>query len=704
MTPPDHSPSPAIQTLAKKKKRASKACSCCRTRKIRCDVLKTGVPCTKCQLDGFDCVVQARKKRRGKHETERLKQQQEQQKASVSVSSSTPGGHGLGLPGAAAARPSSPRSIPQHAMLHQVPHYPFLRSFAPESQPPPLLAVSRDSLDDPGAMKHSRLDDDDMQYLQRKGALSLPPRPVMDVFVSNYFQLFHPFFPILDKSSFLASYYRSHRDVAPHSNGVSLLLLQAVLFTAAATVPMSTIRDAGFPSRKEARNLLHKRARHLYEFDFEPDNIINIQALLLMSHFYPSMVEQKHTWFWIHQAISIAQGLGLHRNASQEPQRKLWARIWWACLVRDRLTALGTGRPMHINSLDCTVPMLTLDDLREDGDSEDDQTVKEFFIEFVKLCQYMEGVLSLPHNTATEPGSLPEQINLCEETLQHWRLNLVPRARLHEDYGRAFDQRGICTLYKALLHLMYNIVVIALHKSHQILDESRPSGAQLPLPKVQAAAADSTRIAVELVRLDLVKYCPTICVTVILPPLIVHLLMMRSAPDESSRQPHTDRFNKCMVLLEQLGEIYWHASFYYDFFTLAAEHSQGPATYVNGQEQDPLVAFFNDRVPPKQLFGKPADFSQSASRRRTPVGDDEDTPAKPMQTPSRDNAVADHAATVTTSVAPDGYSAPSTQPSIPYTLGDDLELAGVPIPDANLQLFEDWLDEYGYFHNIFPSA
>ncbi|KAL6872086.1 fungal-specific transcription factor domain-containing protein [Trichoderma novae-zelandiae] len=700
MTRPDqHSPSPAAQLLAKKKKRASKACSCCRARKIRCDVLKTGVPCTKCQLDGFDCVVQARKKRRGKHEAEEKQQQQQQQRPS----SSSPPGHELGLGGAAARPPPSPRSIPQHAMLHQVPHYPFLRSFAPESQPS-LLAVSRGSHEDPGAMKHSRLDDDDMQYLKRKGALSLPPRAVMDVFVSNYFQLFHPFFPILDKSSFLASYYRSDRDAASHSHGLSLLLLQAILFTATATVPMSTVRDAGFTSRKEARNLLHKRARYLYEFDFESDNIINIQALLLMSHFYPSMVDQKHTWFWIHQAISLAQGLGLHRNASQEPQRKLWARIWWACLVRDRLTALGTGRPMHINSLDCTVPMLTLDDLREDGDSEDDQTVKVFFIEFVKLCQYMEGVLSLPHNIATEPGSLPEQINLCEETLQHWRLNLVPSARLHEEYGMDFEKRGICTLYRALLHLMYNIVIIALHKSHQILDESRPSGAQLPLPKVQAAAEDSTRIAVELVRLDLVKYCPTICVTVILPPLIVHLLMMRSAPDESSRQPHTDRFNKCMVLLEQLGEIYWHASFYYDFFKLAALHSQDPSTYVNGQEQDPLVAFFNHLVPTKQPGGKAADYSQSASRRRTPVGDDQENPIKPTPTPVGDNGAADHASIVTTSAAPDGFSAPVMQPPIPYTLGDDLELGAVAIPDSNLQLFEDWLDEFGYFHNIFPSA
>ncbi|RFU75565.1 cutinase transcription factor 1 beta [Trichoderma arundinaceum] len=652
------SPPATVHLANRKKKRASKACSCCRTRKIRCDVLKTGVPCTKCQLDGFDCAVQARKKRRGKNEPARQ-----------------PPTLGEELRISEAARPSSPRSIPQHAMLHQVPHYPFFRSFAPDGQSS-LLAVSQDDHDVSGAIKHSRLDEEDIQFLRRKGALSLPSKGVIDEFVSNYFQLFHPFFPILDKSSFLESYYRGDHSAGSHSRGLSLLLLQAIIFTASA---------------------------YLYEFDFEPDDITNIQALLLMSHYYPSMVEQKHTWFWVHQAISLSQGLGLHRNASQEPQRKLWARIWWACLVRDRLTTLGTGRPMHINSLDCTVPMLTLDDVREDGDSEDDRTVKEFFIEFVKLCQYMEGVLSLPHNIATAAGSLPEQISLCEETLQHWKLNLVPSARLHEEYGRDFDKRGICTLYRALLHLIYNIVIIALHKSHQVLDESRPSGAQLPLPKVQASAEDSTRLAVELVRLDLVKYCPTICVTAILPPLIVHLLMMRSSPNQSSRQPHIDRFNKCMVLLEQLGDIYWHASFYHDFFKLAASHSQGPTTYANRQDQDPLVAFFNDHMPTKQPVSKAQELY-----RRTPTRDEiEGNPLNPTGTPSRENNIADHSSmgiTATTSAAHAGYLAPAQTP-IAYALGsDDLELEGVAIPDTNLQLFEDWLDEFGYFHNIFPSA
>lgn len=213
-TPPS---STAASSTGRKKKRASKACSCCRARKIRCDVLKTGVPCTKCQLDGFDCLVQARKKRRGKNEPAK-----EPPSLSDELRISD-----------AARPPALPRSIPQHAMLHQVPHYPFFRSFAPDSQSS-LLVVSQDEHDVSGAIQHSRLDEDDIQYLRRKGALSLPPKRVMDEFVSNYFQLFHPFFPIIDKSSFLEGYYRNDRNAALHSHGISLLLLQAIIFTASA--------------------------------------------------------------------------------------------------------------------------------------------------------------------------------------------------------------------------------------------------------------------------------------------------------------------------------------------------------------------------------------------------------------------------------------------------------------------------------------
>jgi len=169
-----------------------------------------------------------------------------------------------------------------------------------------------------------------------------------------------------------------------------------------------------------------------------------------MSHYYPSMVEQKHTWFWAQQATGLAQGAGLHRDPGPVPQRKLWARIWWACLCRDRLIALGTGRPMHINSLDCSVPMLTTADLAEEGDDDNDRQVKAIFIEFARLCQYMEGVLSLPNNVTAAANSLPDQIALCETTLDRWLENLVPEAQRRD----ARETRDTCALYRAVLHMI----------------------------------------------------------------------------------------------------------------------------------------------------------------------------------------------------------------------------------------------------------
>lgn len=46
------------------KRRASKACHCCRSRKVRCDVVEGGIPCTNCRLDEVECVVTEGKRRR----------------------------------------------------------------------------------------------------------------------------------------------------------------------------------------------------------------------------------------------------------------------------------------------------------------------------------------------------------------------------------------------------------------------------------------------------------------------------------------------------------------------------------------------------------------------------------------------------------------------------------------------------------------
>lgn len=192
--------------------RAPKACLSCRTRKVRCDALQVGLPCTKCKLNGFECSTKDRKKRRKKSDI---------------LNPST--------------APTSQRPIPEHTMLHQVPHYPFFRFFqssgqrwlqAKDKEDGVLLPVPGYDQSTSSNAAKSTVSVDDLEFLSRKGALQLPSRESLDKCVSAYFQIFHPFFPIIDKPTFLDQYRRSDQDALVHGREISLLLFQAILFTA----------------------------------------------------------------------------------------------------------------------------------------------------------------------------------------------------------------------------------------------------------------------------------------------------------------------------------------------------------------------------------------------------------------------------------------------------------------------------------------
>lgn len=182
---------------------------------------------------------------------------------------------------------------------------------------------------------------------------------------------------------------------------------------------------------------------------------------------------------------------------------------------------------------------------------------------------------------------------------------------------------------------------------------------------------------------------------------------MRASRDHPGRNPAAEKnFDKCIVFLKQLGEIYWHASFYNEFFELAASCSHNAAATPNGV-RDPLVAFLNERMPGRQQFGKALEpQSQSASRRRTPVDVEEDeeqvnqTERRPA---SKKNGQGDMLASNEAGLPV--LSDPLTQTVVAQMPDSQRPDTGdVPLLDPGGQLFEDWLDDLGYFHNIFPSA
>ncbi|KAL2012772.1 hypothetical protein VTN00DRAFT_297 [Thermoascus crustaceus] len=430
------------------KRRASKACCCCRARKVRCDVVENGSPCTNCRLDQVDCVVtesKRRKKSRGDLEGTNPTSESpaETSEDMSSVLRKRTGSHGQ-LPDVAPLSPSQ-RSVD----IEQGQHMPHLiyqtqaHRINPEEQrrrrmaqnpavpttvPLDNVTSSIQQLLDPSFAASraprgflpdyirglpQRLQPEDIDYLAAKGALTIPDLGLRNELLKSYIHYVHTYMPLLDLEEFLQTIARNdgiHR--------MSLLLFQAVMFAGTAFIDLKHLRAAGYQTRKAARKVFFQRARLLYDFDYEVDRISLVQALLLMTYWYETPDDQKDTWHWMGVSLSLAHTIGLHRdpgNSGMDLRRqRLWKRIWWSTYTRDRLIALGMRRPMRIKDDDCDVPMLSLDDFEFKpfppevvsmvGNCEILQNVNHqrelamMFIEKAKLCLCVSHVLSAQYS------------------------------------------------------------------------------------------------------------------------------------------------------------------------------------------------------------------------------------------------------------------------------------------------------------------
>jgi hypothetical protein len=87
--------------------------------------------------------------------------------------------------------------------------------------------------------------------------------------------------------------------------------------------------------------------------------------------------------------------------------KRLWKRIWWTLFTRDRSVAVALGRPVHINTDDSDVEMVSEDDFIDDeadyvADYQPDPLHVQFFLQYVKLCEIMGLVLSQQYSVASK--------------------------------------------------------------------------------------------------------------------------------------------------------------------------------------------------------------------------------------------------------------------------------------------------------------
>ncbi|KAF3922715.1 hypothetical protein ABW21_db0205706 [Orbilia brochopaga] len=629
------------------KRRASKACQCCRARKVRCNVVEHGAPCTNCRLDNVDCVITESKRRSNAAD----KSGKAKKKAQVVVQPVSPSSSsheelsedredhipmftypGLTMDtidetGDDRRKTSMAQFANQTSYNRMISQQPS-PSTSTSSASRPIRVPSYEILtkDLPSYIKPTptRISPDDVDYLVRKGATSIPLEPFRQELVDCYFAYVHPFMPLIEEADWRKTTSRSWEGFDPmrhKDERVSLLLFQAVLFAGSAFVKMESLRAAGYTSRKSARKAFFQRTRMLYDFDWEQDRISLIQALLLMTYWYETPDDQKDTWHWMGVAISLSHTVGLHRNpvnSSLSPRRqKLWKRVWWSCFMRDRLVALGMRRPTRIKNEDCDVPMLTLEDfgftpesdeLSEvlfGGDAEElrrrrrERTLALMCIEKAKLCVLIGNVLTVQYSVlnsvATKDGVLDTtknlmmlhpkktdvevcEVKLCDDQLSEWQRKLCREAYWRPASSLLEDMDPCILLHRNLLHMVYFTTVSALHRPQVLPSAPAPWPARNRAPdlqevsrkKVRHAAHEITRLAEELIEYDLVRYLPTVGVTVMLPAVIIHLLDIKSS-SAVTRELSLQGFGLCMQVMQGLRENYAAADFATHFLEAAVK-------------------------------------------------------------------------------------------------------------------------------------
>jgi uncharacterized cupredoxin-like copper-binding protein len=398
----------------------------------------------------------------------------------------------------------------------------------------------------------TELDNVEIDILHQRGAFLLPPRALCDELIDSYFRWIHPIVPVINRTKFM----RRYKD---QKNPPSLLLLQAMLLAGSRVCTNPQLMDANGSSTPAALTF-YKRAKALYDANYEDDRVTIVQALLLMGWYWEGPEDvTKNVFYWTRVATTVAQGSGMHRSVEgsqlSKSDKRLWKRIWWSLFTRDRSVAVALGRPCHINLEDSDVEMLTEDDFIEDEPDQPseyppDPVHVQFFMQYVKLCEIMGLVLSQQYSVASK-GRRQNAIDLTHSdmALADWLQN-CPKIVYWEMPRHHF--------WSALLHSNYYTTLCLLHRAHMPPSGSHRFPEDSPYPSRNIAfqaAAMITSIIENLSAHGELRFCPAFIVYSLFSALIMHVYQMRS-PVPSIQQVTQNRIQTCMAALKDVSRVW----------------------------------------------------------------------------------------------------------------------------------------------------
>ncbi|KAM5363965.1 hypothetical protein ACJA88_013233 [Fusarium oxysporum] len=614
-----------------RRKRASKACVACRSRKVRCDVTHRPHQCTNCALDNIQCVVKDRRtKYRKRSPVVVEKQQRTQFRNSLQVilpkDPSSAASDDLDSPNDACLEPDlsvecGPESpsmcfeslwdqpeidypaerlirgaaencakgpgifemvlnqrkdsdftiISENSRVHQAEPKPASSSDAKLSGQSHIIYSYYSFLD----LDISGLLPDDINYLEAQGCFRVPTPEALDEFVQEYFLHVHPALPLLDEAWFWAIFTRPVRG----RSNLSLFVFQAMLFTACSFLPFSTLRSLGFASVHNARDTYYRRSKLLFDLCSERNLVSSAQGALLLSY-NGTMKDQKRTnSIWLSTAIHLAQAAGADQfhtslNPSLTTVNEL-KRLWWCCIVRDRILPLGMRRQLHITSLDVAHGsyLPTEKDFSREIDGSRvyaPQTKRTLVQLFITLCEltvpltdvikivYPTGRLTDIHSPVVHDAQQGrDSLQSCEAGLEAW----FERATIQFPTPAGIITREeSLVLYTNLLYIYYHAACFALyqHKAFIISQEQAKvtSELQWTKSKIEDAALGITENLKELIQLRLERFLPISIAAYIAVPLVLHILDVRLAKRPLQIAQKQGKLNVYIETMKAMQKLY----------------------------------------------------------------------------------------------------------------------------------------------------
>ncbi|KAL4786961.1 fungal-specific transcription factor domain-containing protein [Aspergillus varians] len=587
--------------------RSTVACHSCRSRKVRCSINVTGVPCIRCAQDHAECVVDA------PSAATRTSRRNGSLRQALRTATSSPPSRIDPYVGANTAAADCPTTRTPPVLQSRSTGSPAVpgsgEQYNIQDEERNALEIAEAALGNPeragqvpfytgdqtgitstlslssgeSLARHflipSRvpraLSEDDKNYLASKGVFNLPSVEACECLLQAYFSHAHTIVPIIEADKILRFFQ------AGRLREYNLLLVWSVFFVA--FIPSTICEREGYDSRKAMKAAMYSRAKCLYNNSGERDKTVLLQSSLMLGFWHSEVDEHAQPWYWTGVSISLCQILGLHRNpdgarynaAITEQQRHLWRRLWWTCFLRDRWLSLTLGRPLRIDLDDCDVAMPAVADILYDFKNvpqsfftafvpDDLPLLAEYWILLIQLSRLLGSVLTLSYKTL-RPKPSRQQIEALEAEIL-----------LYKPPEQCPSWNGSTRFYLHHLQLHYEAILIVLYRPcltespNDLSPSNQVQWHESIRTKADAAASRTNDVLEILAEENLLEYALPMTPPLLIPAMQIHLLNCRSG-NPLSRRLRLNKLNTCMMVMEEFQKVYTVASIYRGIFAKAIQ-------------------------------------------------------------------------------------------------------------------------------------